>query len=294
LNDTKASIPTLESQLRQAKNSLSVLLGQPPSHLSEMLAGPAGIPVPPTQIAIGIPTDLLRRRPDIRSAEYQAAAQSARIGVAKADLLPAFSLAGSFGLLATSVGRSSSGDIFRWSSREYTVGPSFQWPFLNYGRLTNIVRVQDARFQQLLISYQNTVLKAQQEVEDALVAFLRAQERAEFLAQSAGSARRSFDLAAAQYREGVTDFTTVLVAQQALLAEQDNLAVTLGSISSNLVGVYRALGGGWEIREGEDLVPADVKRAMAKRTDWGDLLSPASYMPPASDEPRSLIRSPDW
>jgi NodT family efflux transporter outer membrane factor (OMF) lipoprotein len=294
LNDTKALIPTLESQLRQAENALSVLLGQPPRHLKGVLADSAGIPVPPTQVAIGIPTDLLRRRPDIRSAEYQAAVQSAQIGVAKADLFPAFSLAGNFGLLATSVGRSSSSDIFRWGSREYTIGPSFQWPFLNYGRLTNIVRVQDARFQQLLIAYQNTVLKAQQEVEDALVAFLRAQERAHFLAQSAGGARRSFDLASAQYREGVTDFTTVLVAQQALLTEQDNLASTLGSISSNLVGIYRALGGGWEIREGEDLLPADVKEAMAKRTDWGDLLNPASYMPPASGKPGSLARPPDW
>jgi NodT family efflux transporter outer membrane factor (OMF) lipoprotein len=294
LNDTRALIPTLTTQLRQAKNALSVLLGLPPSDLKEMLAGPAGIPAPPPRVAIGIPADLLRRRPDIRSAEYQAAAQSALIGVAKADLFPAFSLAGSFGLLATSVGRSSSSDIFRWSSREYSIGPGFQWSFLNYGRLTNLVRVQDARFQQLLISYQNTVLRAQQEVEDALVGFLRAQERAEFLAQSAGAARRSFDLAATQYREGVTDFTTVLTAQQALLNEQDNLATTLGSISSNLVGIYRALGGGWEIREGGDMVPADVKEAMAARTDWGDLLSPASYLPPSSETPRSLVRPPDW
>ena len=294
LNDTRALIPSLETQLRQAKNALSVLLGQSPSDLKEMLTGPAGIPAPPPLVAIGIPTDLLRRRPDIRSAEYQAAAQSALIGVAKAELLPAFSLTGSFGLLATSVGRSSTSDIFRWSSREYTIGPGFQWPFLNYGRLTNLVRVQDARFQQLLISYQNTVLKAQQEVEDALVGFLRAQERADFLAQSAASARRSFDLAAAQYREGVTDFTTVLTAQQVLLAEQDNLAITLGNISGNLVGIYRALGGGWEIREGEDFVPPDIKEAMAARTDWGELLSPASYMPQPPGGPRPSIRSPDW
>ncbi len=294
LNDTRALIPSLEAQLRQAKDALSVLLGLPPSDFKEELARAGGIPAPPPRVAIGIPADLLRRRPDIRSAEYQAAAQSALIGVAKADLYPAFSLAGSFGLLSTNVGRSSTSDIFRWSSREYTIGPGFQWPLLNYGRLTNLVRVQDARFQQLLIAYQNTVLKAQQEVEDALVGFLRAQERADFLAESAGAARRSFDIAAAQYREGVTDFTTVLTAQQALLLEQDNLAVTLGDISRNLVGIYRAIGGGWEIREDEDLVPPDVKEAMAKRTDWGDLLSPASYAPPASERPRPPIRPPDW
>ena len=294
LNDTRALIPSLEGQLKQAKDALSVLLGLPPSDLKEALAGTAGIPAPPPLVAVGIPADLLRRRPDIRSAEYQAAAQSALIGVAKADLYPAFSLAGTFGLLATNVGRSSASDLFRWSSREYTIGPGFRWPFLNYGRLTNLVRVQDARFQQLLIAYQNAVLKAQQEVEDALAGFLRAEERAGFLAQSAGAARRSFDIAVAQYREGVTDFTTVLTAQQALLNEQDNLAVTLGDISRNLVRIYRAIGGGWEAWEGEDIVPADVKEAMAGRTDWGDLLSPASYAAPSSDKPRPLIRLPDW
>jgi hypothetical protein len=131
-------------------------------------------------------------------------------------------------------------------------------------------------------------------VEDNLVAFLRAQERAEFLAQSTAAAKRSLDLAVLQYREGTKDFTTVLIAQQALLNEQDNLATTLGSLSSNLVGVYRALGGGWEIREGKDLLPPDVKDVMAKRTNWGKLLAPASYNLAAGEEPKSLIRPPDW
>jgi len=131
-------------------------------------------------------------------------------------------------------------------------------------------------------------------VEDNLAAFLRAQERAEFLAQSSAAARRSVDLAVLQYREGIKDFTTVLTAQQALLTEQDNLAATLGNISSNLVGVYRALGGGWEIREGKELVPPDIKETMAKRTNWGKLLAPATYNPPAAEEPKSFIRLPDW
>ena len=295
LNDTQASVPTLETQLRQANDALSVLLGLPPSDLTEMLLGTSSdIPAPPPQIAIGIPADLLRRRPDIRSAEYQAMAQGAQIGVAKAELFPALFLNGTFGFLSSNVGGSALGDMFRWGSRTYVAGPSAQWNLFNYGRLTNNVRVQDARFQQLLIGYQNAVLKAQQEVEDNLVAFLRTQERAEFLARSAGAARRSFDLAVIQYREGTTDFTTVLNAQQALLNEQDNLAITLGSISQNLVGVYRALGGGWQIREGMDFVPPEVKEAMAKRTNWGNLLSPAVYMPPEPEEPRSLITSPDW
>jgi NodT family efflux transporter outer membrane factor (OMF) lipoprotein len=301
LNDTKAVIPTLQSQLRQAKNALSVLLGVPPEHLKELLGGPSDIPTPPPQIAVGIPADLIRRRPDIRSAEFQAAAQSAQIGVAKADLFPAFTLSGTFGFLSTNIRGVKMADIFRWDSREYTAGPSFSWNILNYGRITGNVRVQDARFQQLLIAYQNTVLQAQQEVEDALSGFLRAEERARFLAESAAAAGRSLDLARAQYREGTVDFTVVLVAQQALLTEQDNLATTLGSIAGGMVAIYRALGGGWQIREGMDFVPDDVKEVMAKRTNWGRLLDPALYIPaearsgiPESREDKSLIRLPDW
>jgi outer membrane protein TolC len=184
--------------------------------------------------------------------------------------------------------------MFQWKSITAQAGPSVQWNILNYGRITNNVRVQDARFQELLITYQNTVLTAQQEVEDNLVAFLRAQERAEFLARSVAAAKRSLDLAVLQYREGTKDFTTVLIAQQALLNEQDNLATTLGNVSSSLVGVYRALGGGWEVRGGKDLVPSEIKGEMAKRTNWGKLLAPASYNPPVSEEPKSLIRPPDW
>jgi NodT family efflux transporter outer membrane factor (OMF) lipoprotein len=294
LNNTLSSIPVLETQLRQAKHALSVLLGMVPSQLGDVLEGPSAIPVSPPQVAVGIPADLLRRRPDIRSAEYQAAAQSAQIGVAKADLYPAFSLSGTFGFLSSDVGKFKLSDMFLWKSRTAQAGPSVQWNILNYGRITNNVRAQDARFEQLLIAYQNAVLKAHQEVEDNLIAFLRAQERAEFLAQSTAAAKNSLDLAVLQYREGTKDFTTVLIAQQALLNEQDNLATTLGDISRNLVGVYRALGGGWEISEGKELVPPDVKEAMAKRTNWGKLLAPASYRPPASEEPKSLIRSPDW
>jgi NodT family efflux transporter outer membrane factor (OMF) lipoprotein len=294
LNDTLASIPVLEIQMRQAKNALSVLLGLVPTDLADLLKGPLEIPVSPAQIVTGIPAELLRRRPDIRSAEQQAAAQCAQIGVAKAELYPAFSLTGNFGFLSSDVGNFKLSDMFQWRSRTAQTGPSFQWNILNYGRIRNNVRVQDARFEQLLIAYQNAVLKAQQEVEDNLAAFLRAQDRAGFLAQSVEAAKKSLDLAVLQYREGTKDFTTVLIAQQALLNEQDNLASTLGNISSSLVGVYRALGGGWEIREGKDLVPPEVKEEMRKRTHWGKLLAPASYHPPASEEPKSTIRLPDW
>jgi len=294
LNDTLASVPALETQLQQANNSLSILLGSPPGDLAEVLKGSSEIPVSPPEIVVGIPNDLLRRRPDVRSAEFKAAVQSAQIGVAKAELYPAFSLIGTFGFLSTDVNSFKLSDMFEWKSRTFQVGPSVQWNIFNYGRITNNVRVQDARFEQLLIAYQNAVLKAQQEVEDALVAFLRAQDRAGFLARSAAAAKISLDVAVDQYQQGLKDFTAVLIAQQALLNEQDNLTVTLGNLSSDLVAVYRALGGGWEMREGKDLVPSEVKDEMAKRTNWGKLLAPASYNRPPDEEPKSPLRLPDW
>lgn len=280
LASTEASIPNLEAQLRQAKNGLCVLLGLPPQHLAQELQGPEKIPAPPHTVAVGIPADLLRRRPDVKQAEYLAAAQCARIGVAKADIFPAFSLTGTMGFLSSNLGTASLGDMVQWPSRTMAAGPGVQWNIFNYGRILNNVRVQDARFQELLLAYQNTVLRAQQEVEDSLVAFLRTQERAAFLGESASAARRSLDLAIIQYREGITDFTTVLTAQQALLEQQDSLATTLGDIALNLVGVYRALGGGWEIREGQPLVPPAVQEAMARRTNWGKLLQPVNLVVP--------------
>lgn len=290
---TQATIPTLEAQLRQAKNALSVLLGLPPSELAEELAGSDSIPVPPPQVIVGIPAELLRRRPDVRSAELQAMAQSAQIGVAKADLFPAFSLTGSFGFLSTDLGTFKLSDIASAKAVTYSVGPSFQWNILNYGRITNNVRLQDARLQGLLLTYQNTVLRAQQEVEDSLAAFLRSQENAEFLARTAESARRSLEIATIQYQQGTTDFTTVLTAQTALLRAQEDLATALGGIASNLVALYRALGGGWQIRLGHEIVSAEIKEMMERRTNWGNLLSPAVTTVPGSGH-ASEIRRPDW
>src|SRR6266849_4522380 len=294
LFNTLATLPALETQRRQARDALSVLLGMPPNDLSDLLSGPSTIPVSPPQVIVGIPADLLRRRPDIRSAELQAVAQSAQIGVAKSDLLPAFSLIGNLVLLSTDLGTFKLSDMFRWGSRQVQIGPSVQWNILNYGQITNNVRVQDANFQQLLLAYQRSVLSAQQDVEDNLAAFLRSQDRADLLAKSVTSSRAAVDLAVLQYREGVTDFTTVLTTQQTLLSQQDNLASTLGNISTSLVGVYRALGGGWEIREGDDIVPAEIKAEMRQRTNWGSLLAPTTYNLPASREPQSRPRLPDW
>jgi len=291
LYNTLSTIPGLEARLRQAKNSLSILMGLPPDNLDSLLTGETGqIPAPPPQVAVGIPADLLRRRPDVRSAEFQAAAQSARIGVAKADLLPALSLTGSVGLLSSTVGQFKLTDMATIGAWTASAGPAVQWNILNYGRITNNVRVQDARFQQALLTYQNTVLKAHQEVEDSLAGFLRSQESAEYLASGTEAAKRSLELAFIQYRQGSTDFTTVLTAQQGLLNAQDSLASAMGDISSNLVGVYRALGGGWKIREGHDFISDDVKTAMVRRTNWGNLIKPA----PPEGSVRQPLRLPDW
>ncbi len=294
LEGTEASIPTLEAQWRQAQNALSVLMGMPPSDLKDFLGSKSAIPAPPPQVAVGIPADLLRRRPDIQSAEYRAAAQCAQIGVAKANLYPAFSLSGTFGLQAADVPPFVLSNMFDWRSRTGTMGPSFQWNLFNYGQITNQVRFQDARLQELLITYQQTVLQAQQEVENSLIGFLKAQQRAQKLVGATGAAQRSVNLATLQYRQGITDFTTVLTAEQNLLTYQDNLASTLGDISSNLVGMYRALGGGWQLREGQDFVPDAVKEAMAQRTNWGKLLIPVALPPPRSEQPQSDIRLPQW
>jgi len=276
LNNTLALIPALEIQLRQNKNALSVLLGMAPSDLADLLKGKTEIPASPTEIFTGIPADLLRRRPDIRSAEYQAMAQCYQIGVAKSDLYPAFTLNGTLGFSATDIGPAKISKIFQAKSRTYSFGPSVEWNILNYGTIINNVRLEDARFQELLFNYKNTVLAAQREVEDNLVDFLKSQERAGLLAESVAMAKKALGLAVKQYQEGSRDFTAVLITQQALLNEQDNLAVALGEIGNSTIGIYRALGGGWEIRERSGIVSADIANEMAKRTDWGDLLKSVS------------------
>lgn len=290
LRSTEATIPQIEANLRQAKNALCTLLGMPPRNLDHILGVHSAIPEAPLEVAVGIPADLLRRRPDIRTAELQAAAQCALIGVAKADLYPAFTLVGNFGFLSSDVGRFSLSDIASSNSRFASFGPSFSWNVLNYGQITNVVRVQDALFQELIFSYQDTVLRAQQEVEDGLSGFLQSQKRLIFLEEAAVAAKRSADLALIQYREGATDYTTVLTAQTALLAQQDNLAAGQGDVPQGLISIYRALGGGWEMREGKSFLPADVTTAMGNRTNWGELLEPAAVEPQTE---RQLL-TPDW
>ena len=280
LASTQATIPQLEQQIEQTRNAISTLIGQPPSPLDAMLGKSQGIPTAPAQVGIGIPADLLRRRPDIRQAEASAAAQSALIGVQKADLYPAFSLTGTFGFAASSWQQFSLGDIFQGRSRTFGFGPSFVWDFLNYGRIENAIRAQDAAFQQTIAQYQNTVLVAQQEVENGLIGFRKQQERAKYLSDAVNAAQRSLQLAFLQYQNGATDFTTVLTAEQQLLTQQDSLAITAGQIPTNLVATYRAMGGGWQIRLGKSFIPPQTVEAMTTRTNWGKLLDYEVQVPP--------------
>jgi NodT family efflux transporter outer membrane factor (OMF) lipoprotein len=273
LESTRASIPQLQIVLQQARNALSTLLGQPSGAVDAVLGGAGSIPRIPVQVAVGMPADILRRRPDIRAAELQAAAQCARIGVAKADLYPSFSLFGTIGLQTTVGTPTPKTNFFSADSLFYTAGPQINWAFLNYGRITNNVRVQDARFQQLLVNYREAVLRAAQEVEDALIGFLNAQKAQVFEQNAVKSAQRSVEISVIQYREGAVDFQRVLDAQRSLLQEENSLTQTTSSVATNLIALYKALGGGWEVRQGQPVIPVETENEMKQRTSWGSLLT---------------------
>lgn len=291
LRNTEALIPELETGLRQAKNALSILLGMPPHDLQDVLGGPRPIPTAPADVAVGVPAELLRRRPDIRRAEREAAAQSALIGVAKSDLYPRFTLAGFVGLQSSDTGMAKLADLFTGESFTGFVGPAVSWPLLNYGRLKNNVRVQDARFQQLVINYQNTVLKAAEEVENGIVSFLRAQEKARFLAASVEATKGAVNLSLSQYRAGAIPFDRVLDSEERLVVQQDRLAETKGAISASLIAMYKGLGGGWQIRRGQEFVPGEIQEVMRTRSNWGGLLAPEAVSPKRTG---ILPSKPDW
>ena len=276
LADTQALVPTLQKSLRQATNALSTLLGMPPADLSEILGEGGNIPVVPEALTAGIPAELLRRRPDIRLAEMLAANRSALIGVAEADLYPSFSLFGIIGFQSSDTNESSAGDLFDSDSLFLSAGPSFSWNILNYGRIRNNIRVQDARYQQAIMNYRNTVLTAYREVEDAMIGVVESRKESRFREQGTGAARRSSKLATIQYREGAVDFQRVVDSERALVLQEDQWANARGDIALNLIAMYKALGGGWEIREGNDVISGENREAMQQRTNWGDLLEPES------------------
>jgi NodT family efflux transporter outer membrane factor (OMF) lipoprotein len=242
LEQTQALIPQFEIDLRVSNNQLCILLGMSMEDLQARV-GPAPIPVAPVEVAAGIPADLLRRRPDVRRAERQAAAQCAQIGVAEAEFYPHIAITGTVGLSAQRLSQ-----LFTHQAYAGTFGPSFQWNVLNYGRILNNVRLQDAKFQELVATYQNTVLSANQDVENGLVTFLKAQERTQSQSASVDDAVKAVKIGMKQYSAGTVDFTRVTQLQQNLVPLQDTLAQAKGQIALGLIQVYKALGGGWQIR----------------------------------------------
>jgi len=298
LKSTESTVPQLESRIRQSKHALSILLGMPPGDLQDVLQGAGTIPEPPEAVQVGVPADLLRRRPDIRRVELQAAAQSALIGVARTDLYPRFALVGSIGVVSSDTNQSELGDLFDVDSIAYNFGPSASWNVFNYGRLKNRVRVQDARLEELIVNYQNTVLQAAREVEDGLSGYFGSRKQSGYLADSVKAAQRSVDLALLQYREGAVDYQRVLDTQQTLLRSQDAYTTVRGEAIDGLIAVYKALGGGWEIRVDKPFVPGDRQRQMSERTDWGHLLdaSAPAELPatPPTGTAQPVLNAPQW
>ncbi len=252
LEQTRASIPALQITLGQANDTLCTLLGLPPRDLEpELGPGPEldtdPLPNLPAWVAAGIPADLLRRRPDVRAVERQIAAQSAQIGVAEADLYPAIVINGTLGWEAQDLSK-----LFESQSFMGMITPNFRWNLLNYGRILNNVHLQEARTQELIATYQNRVLTAEREVQIALRGFLRSQEQAEDLARSVKAAAAATQLGLQQYRAGTVPFNTVFNLETTQVQQQDQLAIARGNIALNLINVYRALGGGWELRYQKD------------------------------------------
>jgi multidrug efflux system outer membrane protein len=269
LETTQAQVPELESELAQTVHRIGVLLGREPDALQAELSDVTPIPgiADPDAIAVripaGLPSDLLRRRPDIRAAEREVAAATARIGVATADLYPKFSITGTAGLESI-----STSDFFFGTSRMWQVGPTMTWPIFEGGRIRANIEVRNAQEEQALLTYRNTVLIALAEVEDALVAYAKERTRHQALAASAEDFKRSQLLALDRYEEGYATYLDVLEAQRSLYTAQDSLAQSDQQIIDDLIAIYKALGGGWQtdaqIRSADSVInlpPVSVARA---------------------------------
>lgn len=241
LADTEASIPPLEVSLEFALNRLAVLLAQPPGTLHDELGLEGTIPAPPDTVAVGLPADLVRQRPDIRRAERVLASQTAQIGVATADLYPRFSLAG---LLTFDIAGPGDGSGLTWN-----VVPGLRWNIWDGDRIRSRIRVEEARTDQAFLAYEQTMLIALEDVENSLVAYAKVQERRQKLSEAVDATKRSVELVSTQYLAGLTDFQNVLDTQRTLFRLQDELAASEGVMVQSLIQVYRALGGGWDPNE---------------------------------------------
>ncbi len=272
---TKSVIPALQADLQRAKNRLCVLQGQSPRNLDAELGNSRPIPSVPRRVAIGLPAELLRRRPDVSRAEWEVGAESALVGVAAADLYPRFALTGMISVDAMTVS-----SLFAPDSVVHGLGPSFSWNILNFGRIRHNVRARGFRKTQAVIRYQSTVLSAIEEVENALVLYAREQERAESLALAVGAAKQARELAEEQYVGGKVSFQSLLDAQQSMFLLEEQLAVSRGNVLRNLIALYKALGGGWEY----------TPRAADEGESGAELVGPE--VPATSDETLPLEQIP--
>ncbi len=244
LSTTRATVPGSITSLQQGIHRIGVLLGENPESLEIELGREAAIPAPPPQVPVGIPSEVLRRRPDIRRAERQIAAASARVGAATADLFPRFSLTGSLGL-ASGTFR----NLGRLDSVYYSIGPSISWPIFDAGRIRANIGVQNEREEQAVAQYEAAVLDSLEDVENALIGYAQEQARHRDLQVAVDANRRAVELATQLYQKGLTDFLNVLDVQRNLFASQDELVQSERSLSGDVVALYKALGGGWETFE---------------------------------------------
>jgi NodT family efflux transporter outer membrane factor (OMF) lipoprotein len=242
LESTKAVVPTLLSGIDISIHRLSILLGEEPGALRRELENASPIPAAAPDVEIGLPSDLLKRRPDIRRSEAQLAAATARIGEAKADLFPHFVLTGAAGRQASQLH-----DVTLGAGNFFSVGPGISLPLFTGGRIRSNIAVQDARQREALISYRSSVLNALEEVQNALVNYAQEQERRDRLNEAAQQSQLAVDLATEQYKAGLTDFLAVLDAQRELYADEDQAVQSQTSVATNVIALYRALGGGWNV-----------------------------------------------
>ncbi|MCP3866829.1 MAG: efflux transporter outer membrane subunit [Gammaproteobacteria bacterium] len=262
---TLSTIPSLQITLVQTRNALNALLGHPPGEIPELNGKNDKLPSVEPLLIKDIPAGLLLRRPDLRAAAWQVATQSAQIGIAEADFYPSITLLGSIGWSGNTLsGTPGTGSL--------AIGPGVTWNVFDYGRITNNVRVQDARLQQLIEQYKSQVIQAAREIDDAAISMVKTAEQQLILDESVDAARRSLDLANARYREGYASFQRVLDAQQSLFSQAERQLVNEGSHIASIIALYKALGGGWLATPIDQLIPEKLGSSMEERTDWGNLL----------------------
>lgn len=244
LAQTQAGLPPLRKSLSAALNRVAVLVGDMPGQVNALFGETIEVPTPPPAVAVGLPAELLRRRPDIRAAERLLAAQHARIGATQAELYPTFALPGTFALQAY-----DAGDLVSGGSLSYSFGPAFRWSLFSGGRIRSAVRAEESVTQQALLAYRQTVLLAVEEVENAMVSLARERERIEALTRAVAAAEKSVGLVKDLYRNGLANFQNVLDMERSLVSQQDALASSQGLLGQSLALLYKSLGGGWTLAE---------------------------------------------